>query len=93
MSITTSFDRIQTTLYTITYVDGYSIDVDAECPECSDEDAYVVMNLYVREWGQTTRFVECCVNCGKRIALSERPAEILIEVPASIRDQVQLTNH
>lgn len=82
--------KVAKTLYTIAYVQGDSIDVGADCPECSDIDAEIVMNLYVREWGHTTRFVECCVNCGKRIALEERPAEILIEVPESLRAQVAL---
>lgn len=78
------------TIYTVRYVTGYSIDTDELCTQCSDEDAYVVMGLYVRSWGETTRHVECCVNCGMRIALEEQPAEVLIEVPASIRNEVNV---
>lgn len=90
MPIAAVIERTHTTLYTIAYVPGDSIDVGADCPECSDEDATIVMNVYVREHGRCTRFAECCVNCGRRIALEERPAEVLIEVPASLRSEVAL---
>lgn len=77
------------TLYTINWVRDEIVDTQAPCPECSDMDAFVIMNLYVREFGQCTRFVECCLNCGKRIALEEGAAEVLIEVPQSLRIDVE----
>lgn len=77
------------TLYTIHWVRDETVDTEAPCPECADMDAFVIMNLYVREFGQCTRFVECCLNCGQRIALSETAAEVLIEVPASLRPDVE----
>ena len=85
---------ITTTLYTITTVRDETVD-EGPCPQCDDVDAFIELNLYVREWGQTTRFVECCVPCGQRIALEERAAEVLIEVPASLWDTVadKLVNH
>lgn len=73
-----------TTIATIEYVEDATVDTGAPCPECSDMDAEVVLNLYVRQWGATTRFVECCANCGQRIAVEESPAEVLIEVPKSL---------
>lgn len=78
-----------TTIYTINWVKDATVDTEAPCPECSDMDAFVVMNLYVREFGRTTRFVECCIGCGKRIALEEGAAEVLIEVPQSLRNDVE----
>jgi len=73
------------TLASFEYVRDTTVDLGADCPECSDEDAEITLNLYVREWGRTVRFVECCVNCAKRITLEEQPAEVLIEIPESLR--------
>lgn len=84
MPITT----VAETLYTIEFVPDRNVDMDIPCPECSDEDAVIIMNLYVRHQGQCTRFVECCLNCGQRIAVEERPFEVLFEIPESLRAEV-----
>lgn len=86
---------ITTTLYTVHTVKDATVDSGFPCPECSEMDAFIELNLYVRQWGQYTRFVECCVTCGRRIALEERSAEVLIEVPASLMATVlpQLVNN
>jgi hypothetical protein len=73
-----------TTLYTVDVVRDATVESGFDCPECSDMDAFIEVNLYVRELGQYTRFVECCIPCAKRIAVDERPAEVLIEVPESL---------
>lgn len=72
------------TNYIIAFVAGQSIDTEASCPECSDIDAFVVVNVYAREYGRTVRQYEACVPCGKRIAINERTDEVLIEVPAHL---------
>lgn len=79
---------IRTTIYTVQYVRGYSIDAGAPCPQCDDVDAFIVANLYVRAWGETVRFAEACVRCAQRIAAQEAPAEVFVEVPAHLRDEV-----
>jgi hypothetical protein len=70
------------TRYIVAAVAGQSIDTEAPCPECSDMDAFVTVNVYAREYGQTVRQYEACVPCGQRIALNQGAAEVLIEVPA-----------
>jgi len=77
-----------TTLYTVHQVKDATVDSGFPCPECSDIDAFIELNLYVRHQGEYVRFVECCVACGKRIAVDEQPAEVLIEVPASLWNTV-----
>jgi len=76
------------TIATIHWVKDETVD-EGPCPECSDEDAFITMNIYVRDLGQCVRFVECCIKCGKRVALEERPAEVLIEIPESLRGEVE----
>ena len=79
---------IATTLYTVHTVKDETVDAGFPCPECSTIDAFIELNLYVRHQGEYVRYVECCVECGKRIAVDERPAEVLIEVPASLWNTV-----
>jgi hypothetical protein len=76
------------TIATIHWVKDETVD-EGPCPQCSDEDAFITMNVYVRAMGEYTRFVECCIKCGKRVALEERPAEVLIEIPESLRGGVE----
>lgn len=76
-------------LATVNYVKDATVDTGAPCPECSDIDAFVEMNIYVREWGEYVRFYECCINCGQRIATSESVAEVLVEIPEHLRSEVQ----
>lgn len=83
-----------TTLYTVQVVRDATVDSGHPCPECSDMDAFVEVNLYVRHLGQYVRFVESCVECAKRVAVEERPAEVLIEVPESLMSvAAQLINN
>jgi len=77
------------TIASVDYVRDETVASGVPCLECCDIDAYVVLNVYVREWGQTVRFAECCVNCGQRIAMSERAAEVLIEIPLSLKADVE----
>lgn len=73
-----------TALYTVHVVNDATVDSGFPCPECSEMDAFIEVNLYVRHAGEYTRFVEACVGCARRVAVDERPAEVLIEVPASL---------
>jgi hypothetical protein len=73
-----------TTLYTVSVVADRFVETEFHCDECSDVDATVEINVYVRNWGETVRFAGCCVPCGQRIATEDGAAEILIEVPASL---------
>lgn len=77
-----------TALYSVDIVNDDTVDSGFPCPQCDDLDALIDVNLYVRMAGQYVRFVECCVACAKRVAVDERPAEVLIEVPESLANTV-----
>lgn len=73
----------------INYVRDDAIALGVPCEHCDDIDATVIMNLYTRDFGACAMIAECCIDCGRHIADREGVAEVLIELPFSLREEIE----